>query len=133
MTVDTASRILLAGGFVMLLAGIVTGLMMSQVRTTAPHVPKYLRFAHLSGYQQAPILFGLVLAVAASDWSAWLDTLGASLVVAGAVLLIGKDLVNHVRGVTDEFRERGPGYNMGALMFPIHVAGVAILGWGALT
>lgn len=55
-------------------------------------MPKYLRLAHLSGYQQAPTLFGLVLAVLASDWSAWLDTLGASLVVAGALLLTSKDL-----------------------------------------
>jgi hypothetical protein len=106
--------------------------MMSQFRTTEPEVPKYLRFAHLSGYGQAPILFGLVLAVMASDWSPWLDTLGASLVVAGAVLLTSKDLVNHVRGVTDEFRDKGLGYTLGALMFPVHLVGVVILGVGAL-
>lgn len=133
MTIDTASRILLAGGFVMLLAGIVTGVMMSRVRTVEPHTPKYLRFAHLSGYMQAPILFGLVIAVAASQWSPWLDTLGATLVVAGAGLLTAKDLVNHANGVNDEFREKGLGYALGAAMLPLHAAGVVILGIGALT
>jgi hypothetical protein len=110
MIMDTASRILLSGGFVMLLAGIVTGVMMSRLRSTEPATPKYLRFAHLSGYMQAPILFGLVVAVAASDWSPWLDTLGATLVVTGAGLLTAKDLVNHARGVRDEFREKDVGY-----------------------
>lgn len=133
MIIDTASRILLWGGFVMLIAGIVTGLMMSRIRTTEPETPKYLRFAHLSGYMQAPILFGLVLAVAASDLAAWLEILGASLVVAGAVLLTTKDLVNHTRDVRDEFREKGLGYSLGAIMFPLHLAGVVILGIGALT
>lgn len=133
MIIDTASRILLWGGFGMLIAGIVTGLLMSRIRATEPDTPKYLRFAHLSGYMQAPILFGLVIAVAASDLTAWLEILGASLVVAGAVLLTSKDLLNHARGVRDEFREKGLGYSLGAIMFPLHLAGVLILGIGALT
>jgi hypothetical protein len=132
MIIDTASRILLAGAFAMLLAGFVTGVMMSRVRTDHPETPKYLRYAHLSGYMQAPILFGLVIAVAASDWSPWLDTLGAALVVAGAGLLTAKDLANHALGVTDEFVDKGIGYAIGAVMFPLHVAGVVILGIGAL-
>ena len=133
MTIDTAARILLWGGFVMLIAGIATGLMMSRIRATEPEVPKYLRFAHLSGYMQAPILFGLVVAVAASDLTPWLETLGASFVVAGAVLLTTKDLVNHARSVGDEFREKGLGYSLGAAMFPLHLIGVVILGIGALS
>lgn len=132
MAIDTASRILLAGAFVMLLAGMVTGVMMSRIRTREPGTPKYLRYAHLSGYMQAPILFGLVIAVAASDWSPWLDTLGATLVVAGAGLLTAKDLTNHALGVTDEFADKGAGYTLGAIMFPLHAAGVVILGIGAL-
>jgi len=133
MVIETASRILLWGGFVMLLAGIATGLMMSRVRATEPDTPKYLRFAHLSGYMQAPILFGLVVAVAASEMPSWLETLGASLVVAGAVLLTAKDLINHARDVSDEFREKGLGYSLGAVMFPLHLSGIVILGIGALT
>jgi len=133
MTIDTATRVLLWGGFLMLVAGIITGLMMSRIRATEPDIPKYLRFAHLSGYMQAPILFGLVVAVAASDLSPWLETLGASLVVAGAVLLTVKDLVNHLLGVTDEFRQKGAGYALGAAMFPVHTIGVGLLAYGALT
>ena len=133
MVIETASRILLWGGFVMLLAGIATGLMMSRVRATDPDTPKYLRFAHLSGYMQALILFGLVVAVAASEMPSWLETLGASLVVAGAVLLTAKDLINHARDVSDEFREKGLGYSLGAVMFPLHLSGIVILGIGALT
>ena len=133
MVIETASRILLWGGFVMLLAGIATGLMMSRVRETEPDTPKYLRFAHVSGYMQAPILFGLVVAVAASEMPSWLETLGASLVVAGAVLLTAKDLINHARDVSDEFREKGLGYSLGAVMFPLHLSGIVILGIGALT
>lgn len=133
MVLDTAVRVLLAGGFLMLAAGVVTGLMMGRLRAVEPDTPKYLRFAHLSAYQQAPILFGLVVAVWASDWSAWLDTLGASLVVVGALLLTTKDLVNHARGVNDEFRERGPGYVLGIVMLPLHVGGITVLGIGALS
>jgi hypothetical protein len=133
MQADTATTILLAGAFAMLAAGFATGALMGRVRAAAPTVNKYLRFAHLSGYQQAPILLGLVVAVQVSDWQPWLDTVGAALVVVGAILLTAKDLVNYARGVSDEFRERGPGYVLGAVMAPVHVAGIALLAVGALT
>lgn len=128
-----AGAVLLGGGFLMLAAGIATGVVMGQVRQEQPDTPKYLRLAHLSGYQQAPILFGLVWAVAVSGWADWIDLTGAVLVVVAAILLTAKDLVNNAQGVTDEFVEKGLGYKLGVVMGPLHLAGVAILAVGAFT
>ena len=133
MEVDTAGQILLIGAFLMLAVGIFTGLKMSQIRATEPTVPKYLTMAHIAGYQQAPILLGLVVAVAVSDLSASTETLGAALVTASAVLLATKELLNYSQEVKDEFAEKSLGYKLALVFGPLHVIGIAILGYGALT
>lgn len=46
---------------------------------------------------------------------------------------LAKDVVNHTSGVRDEFREKGLGYRLGAVMLPLHLARVIVLGIGALT
>lgn len=122
-----AEQVLVLSAVALLIGGSVTGIFMSQVRTTEPEVPKYLRFAHLAGYMQAPILLGIVIALQFSGMSTGFDNATAIVMSAGAVLLFAKDVVNWRMETADEFREKGLGYQLGAVSGLTQFAGLVMV------
>ena len=126
-TMTTADQILVIGAIVLLFAGFGTGVIMSQIRATKPEPPKYLRFAHMASYMQAPILLALVIVMGFSERSDGFNTATAAVVTAGAALLVVKDLVNWARGVGDEFHEKGSGYQLALVMGPLQLVGLVMV------
>ena len=128
----TAAKILILGGMFNLLWGYATGVVMAKVRTSAPETPKYLSLTHVVGLMWAPILLGLVLAVAVSDLTPWLETAAAIAMVAASVLLDGKDLLNWLQRVQDEFVTRPSGFGLGGLGAVMSTAGTVVLAAGVI-
>jgi hypothetical protein len=128
----TAAKILVLGGMFNLLWGYGTGVVMAKVRSTAPETPKYLSLTHVGGLMWAPILFGLALAVAVSDLTAWLVTTAAIAMVSASVLLDLKDLLNWLQGVHDEFVTRPLGFALGGLSGVLSAAGTVVLAVGVI-
>lgn len=129
----TANAILILTAIVLLFSGAVTGFFMSRIRLSQPDTPKYLRFAHLASYGQAPILLGVVVILGFSGMSEGFDTATAVVFSGGAVLLVVKDLVNWLAGTKDEFVEQTTGYKIALLFGPVHVAGLVMVAIAALT
>jgi hypothetical protein len=133
--VSTADAILILSAVALLFSGAVTGFFMSKVRMSEPDTPKYLRYAHLASYNQAPILIGVVVVLGFSTMPAWFDLATAVVVSAAALLLVAKDLVNWLAGTADEFVEQTAGFRMALAFGPLHVIGlvmVAVVAIGAL-
>lgn len=123
----TADSILILTAIALLFSGAVTGVFMSRIRLTQPDTPKYLRFAHLASYMQAPILLGVVVIIGFSGMSDSFNTATAVVFSAGAVLLVVKDLVNWLAGTRDEFVEQTAGYKIALMFGPVHVAGLVMV------
>ena len=119
--------VLVVGGLVLLFAGAITGIFMSVERMNQPTNQKYLRFAHLASYGQAPMLFGLAFALGYSGMSASFDLWTAWVLVAGAGLLVLKDLVNWLTATEDEFVEQGAGFRIAGVFGPVHVIGLVLV------
>ncbi len=129
----TADEILVLTGLGLLFLGVLTGVAMSAQRQQGPTTNRYLTLAHLAAYMQAPILFGLVLALQLSDLTAWWETLAATLSGVGAVLLVLKDTVNWRQGVVDEFAEQSLGFRIAVPMVACQVVGLTIISVGAVS
>ena len=129
----TANAILILTAVGLLFSGAVTGVFMSRIRLSQPDTPKYLRYAHLASYGQAPILLGVLVILGFSGMSAGFDTATAIVFSAGAVLLVIKDLVNWLAGTTDEFAEQTTGYKIALLFGPVHVVGLVMVAIAAIT
>ncbi|MGD2101882.1 MAG: hypothetical protein PVG83_06570 [Acidimicrobiia bacterium] len=127
-----ADSILILTAVALLFSGAVTGFFMSRIRLTRPDTPKYLRFAHLASYMQAPILLGVVVVLGFSGMSDAFNTATAAVFSAGAVLLVAKDLVNWLAGTKDEFAEQTAGYKIALLFGPVHVAGLVLVAIAAI-
>lgn len=123
----TADQILVIGAITLLFTGFGTGVIMSRIRAEQPEPPKYLRFAHMASYMQAPILLALVIVMGFSTRSDGFNTATAAVVTAGAALLVVKDLVNWSGGVGDEFQEKGPGYQLALVMGPLQLVGLVMV------
>lgn len=129
---NTADSILILTAIALLFSGAVTGFFMSRIRLSQPDTPKYLRFAHLASYGQAPILLGVVVVLGFSGMSETFNTATAIVFSAGAVLLVAKDLVNWLAGTKDEFVEQTTGYKIALLFGPVHVSGLILVAIAAI-
>lgn len=129
----TANAILILTAVALLFSGAATGFFMSRIRLSAPETPKYLRFAHLASYGQAPILLGVVVVLGFSGMSEGFNTATAVVFSAGAILLVVKDLINWVAGTRDEFVEQTAGYKIALLFGPVHVIGLVMVAITAIT
>jgi hypothetical protein len=130
--VTTAAEILILTGLGLLVLGVLTGVAMSSERQRGPTANRYLTLAHLAAYMQAPILFGLVLALELSDLTPWVETLAAVLSGGGAVLLVLKDTVNWRQGTVDEFVERSLGFRIAVPMVACQLGGLVLISFGAV-
>jgi hypothetical protein len=129
---STANAILILTAVVLLFSGAVTGFFMSRIRLSEPETPKYLRFAHLASYGQAPILLGIVVLLGFSGMSESFNVVTAAVFAVGAVLLVIKDLVNWLSGTRDEFQEQTAGYKIALLFGPVHVVGLVLVAIAAV-
>lgn len=129
----TTNAILILTALALLVSGAVTGFFMSRIRLSEPDAPKYLRFAHLASYGQAPILLGIVVVLGFSGMSEAFNTATAVVFSAGAILLVVKDLVNWLTGTSDEFVEQTAGYQIALLFGPLHVIGLVMVAIAAIT
>lgn len=130
---DPSSKILIVTALILLIGGVITGVAMAQVRREEPHVSKYLRYAHLAAYGQAPLLLGLIFAFELADLSAGVELTAVWLVSLGALTLFAKDVINWRTSVTDEFSEKGFGYVLGSVSGVLQVGGLVIVTGGVLT
>ena len=124
---EAAAKVLIVGGVLNLAYGFFIGVFLGSVRRTKPQAPKYLILAHTGPLMQGPILLGLAVAVGLSDLSGWLETMGASLLVASSALLNGGNTLNWLQGVQDEFAERPVGHALTSSSALLATAGLAIL------
>ena len=107
---ETAAKVLIVGGVLNLAYGVLTGLVLTNVRMRSAEAPRHLTLAHLGPLIQGPILLGLSVATGLSSLAAGLETLAASLLVAGSAGVAAGDTLNWAGGVGDAFAERPPGF-----------------------
>ncbi len=124
---ETAVKILIAGGVLNLAYGFLTGLFMASVRRTSPEAPRYLVTAHVTPLMQGAMLLGLTVAVGLSTLPASVEVLGASLLVAASALLAAADTLCWLQGIKDAFAERPPGLYLGVTQGTLASIGIAIL------
>ena len=129
---ETAAKLLVVGGVLNLAYGVVTGLLLTNVRMRRPEAPRYLVLAHLGPLMQGPILLGLAVAVALSDLPASLETLAASLLIANSVAIAAGDTLNWTGGVRDAFAERSAGFYLNAAGAMLFAVGLLIILIGVL-
>jgi len=130
---DPASKILVVGGMVNLLVGFVTGVPYVVLQARGQEVSKYLRFVHVGGFLQAPLLFGLVIALQLSALSDRVELAGASLMVATTLVLLLKDTLNWLGGVKNELAEKSIGGKIGILIPLLGFPAVGIFSYGVFT
>ena len=125
---ETAAKILILGGVLNIAYGLLTGIPASMIRMKSPTYPKYLRFVHIGALMWGPILVSLALAIQLSTLGETLELAAAWLMVIASVLLDGKDTLNWLQGVQDEFAEKPPlPLLMGGLSALASMAGIAII------
>jgi hypothetical protein len=125
---ETAAKILIVGGRLNILYGLLTGIPAGIIRQNSPTYSKYLRFVHIGALMWGPLLISLALAVSLSTLDESLELAAAWLMVAASVLLDGKDTLNWLWRVEDEFAQqmRLP-LAMGGLSALASIAGILIL------
>lgn len=128
----TAQRILVAYGAVSLGFGFALGVPISRIRTGAPQAPRHLVTAHLSAIVQGAVHLALVIAVAVSTLTAWVETSAAALLVAGSALFVSGATANWLQGVGDHFAARSLGWKLLAASAFGHLPGMAIVVAGVL-
>lgn len=131
---DTASKILIVGGVLSLVASFAIGFVLSRYRVNSPHVaPAYVHLAHKNALWEGFMLLGLVWAVQLSDLGAGLETIAALLIVAAAAFQIGSSIVAWLAGTEDEFRQRSLSFYLATINAVLVSVGVGILTWGVIS
>lgn len=116
----------------MLSFGFLLGVPMAVTRSKAPRAPRYLFAAHLAAIIQGGLLVALTIALAASDLSTNIETVAASLLLAGVTLFDLGLATNWLQGVEDGFGEGSVGNKLSAAGTPLVVAGTGILLYGVV-
>ena len=124
---ETAAKVLIVGGVLNLAYGVVTGLVLTSIRSRSPEAPRYLTLAHIGPLMQGPMLLGLAVATGLSSLAEGLETLAAWLLVAGSAGIAAGDTLNWLGGVGDAFAERSPGLFSQAAGGAFTGTGLAIL------
>lgn len=129
---ETAEKVLIVGGVLNLGYGVVTGLIISRLRSRGPDVPRHLTLAHIGPLMQGPMLLALVIALALSSLTSGLETLAAWLLVGGSFGIAAGDTLLWLGGAKDAFAERPPGFFLQAIGGPLSGAGITIVTIGVL-
>lgn len=129
---ETAAKVLIVGGVLNLGYGVITGLIISRIRSRSPDVPRHLTLAHIGPFMQGPMLLGLSIAMALSSLATGVETLAAWLLVAGSAGIAGGDTLLWLGGAKDAFKERPPGFYFQAVGGVLTAVGIAIVLVGVL-
>jgi hypothetical protein len=124
---DNAQKILVVYGTLSLGYGFVLGIPISQARMRSPEASRHLVIAHLSAIIQGAVHLGLSVALGLSQLTAWLETAGALLLVAGSALFVAGGTTNWLQGAGDHFAERSLGWKLFAASSVGHLTGIAIV------
>jgi len=131
--VDTAQKILVVYGTVSLGYGFALGIPISQARMRTPEAPRHLVTAHLSAIIQGAVHLGLSIALALSQFTAWVESASALLLVAGSALFVAGATANWLQGVDDHFATRSLGLKLLAASSIGHITGVTVVIAGVAT
>lgn len=124
---STAQNILVTYGLLVLGYGLVLGIPLAIVRSSAPQAPKHLVTAHLSGLMQCPIALGLAFAIGSVSFDSALAVVASCLVIGGFLAETLGGTLNWLRGTGDQFEEKGAGFRFNALAGPLSIPGVLII------
>ncbi len=124
---ESAAKLLVVGGLANLAYGYVTGLFAAKIRAGAPEVSKYLMLAHTGPLIMGPTLLALVLALPLCTLPPTWRLAAAGLLVGGSAVQALGNTVHWLRGVKDEFVEKGPGFAMASAAAGVLVAGLGVL------
>ena len=124
---ETAAKVLIVGGMLNLVYGVITGLIISRLRSRGPEVPRFLTLAHIGPLMEGPMLLGLSVALGLSSLANGWETTAAWLLVAGSIGIAAGDTLNWLGGVGDAFAERSPGFFLQAIGGPLSGVGIAIV------
>lgn len=129
---ETSARVLIVGGLSILSYGLLLGFGMVRERTRASHAPRYLLAAHLAALIQGTLLLALAGVVRFSRLSGGIETIAASLLVAGVALFDLGLTMNWLNKVRDAFAEKALGGHVAAIGMPLILSGTAIVFTGAV-
>lgn len=129
---DTAAKILIAGGVIALAYGFALGVPLAMARMKVADAPRHLQAAHLESIIQAAVMLGLSVALSLSDLDANIETLAASLIVAGFAFSAAGATLNWRQRVGDQFAQRSLGWKLQAASGTISIVGAAIFVVGVL-
>jgi hypothetical protein len=124
---ETAVKILIVAGTIVLTYGFALGLPMAQARMKSATAPRHLVNVHLEALMAGATLLGLSIAIAfgtlPDGWeiaAAWMLALGVASTLLGGTL-------NWLMGAGDAFAEKTPGFYLQSLGGPLVLAGGVIL------
>jgi hypothetical protein len=129
---ETSARVLAVGGLSVLSYGLLLGFGMVRERSKAAHAPRYLLAAHLAALIQGTLLMALTTVVGLSSLSAGLETVAASVLLAGVALFDLGLTMNWRSAVNDGFAEKALGTRVTAMGTPLVLSGTAIVFTGVV-
>lgn len=124
---DLSAKVLLVGGTVSLGYGFVLGIPLTAIRMKVPGAPRHLVIAHLAAIIQGATLIALSVAAGFASLPSRLETVGASLLVAGCVLFVSGAVANWLQGIGDHFAARSLGWKLLAASGPLNLGGIGII------
>lgn len=127
-----SSKILIVGGAFSLFYGFLLGFALTAARMKGPAASRHLVTAHLSAIIQGATLLALSSVMTFSDLPERIETIGAALLVGGAMLFVSGAIVNWRQDIGDHFAERSVGWRLFAVSGPANVVGAATVLVGVL-
>ncbi|MEA2646787.1 MAG: hypothetical protein QOE92_1870 [Chloroflexota bacterium] len=128
LTFDTATKILVLGGLLSLVASFAIGFVLSRYRLRPPNVaPAYVHLAHKNALWEGFMMLGLVWAVQLSSLPDGVETVAAVLIVAAAGLQVLSSVVAWLSGTQDEFAQRSLSFYLATINALLVTPGVLIL------
>src|SRR3954468_20458985 len=106
----TAQQILIVYGTLSITYGMLLGIPLTRVRTSAPTAPRHLVIAHLSALMQGPLHISLAFALVLSSLTSWIETSAAILLVCGSSLFVAGAPLNWRQAIGDHFAVRSRGW-----------------------
>ena len=124
---STAQQIVVVYGTMSIAYGMALGIPLSRIRTSHPTAPRHLVTAHLSALIQGSMYLGLSVALGFADFTSWLLTAAAIVLVCGSALFVAGATADWIMGIGDHFAARSPGWHLLAASGPLHLAGIFVV------
>lgn len=129
---ESAVKVLLVAGVLVLVYGFGLGVPMARERSKAPQASRHLVNTHLEALIFGGILVALASALSFSTLRNGIELVAAWLLVAGAVLSLAGGTLNWLEKVDDPFAARSRGFMLQAASGPLSVIGILLVAIGVL-